>query len=226
MDQRSDDTVECPADGSGRDPRSPFAARGPQDVRRLIEAYPLAWVCAASGDTASLLPLVGVFDAHDELVEIIGHFARSNPLGDAFAQNSRASILFTGPQGYISPRQVGRPDWAPTWNYAQLRFKVEIAVEPELTASAVDLLVNHMEKDRAEPWSAAELGERYDLLLPHIVGFRARVVEKKVKFKLGQDETLETLSGFLSNSPDDDLARWMRLFNVDRLGSARRGRGE
>lgn len=190
---------------------SPFEVYDGADVRALIESFPLAWVCAKG--EASQLPLVGVFDAEDRLTELIGHFARTNPLGAAFAENPRATILFNGPQGYISPRHAGRRDWAPTWNYAQARIEAEISVEPELTRAALDILIAKMEHDAADAWNASELGARYERLLPMIVGFRARVKGVKAKFKLGQDEHPATLRTILSHIENEDLANWMRRFN-------------
>jgi|GEM_PF-245564 len=198
-------------------PRSPFEEFDAADVRLLIESYPLAWVCAEGGDEASLLPLIGVFDAEGQLVELIGHFARSNPLNALFARDGRAKILFSGPDAYISPSQAGRRNWGPTWNYAQLRIKAEITVEPDLTAEALDLLIAHVEQGKAQPWTASELGERYAELFPHIVGFRARVTQLKGRFKLGQDEGLETLREILSNMEEGDLSFWMQRFNRERL---------
>lgn len=126
-----------------------------------------------------------------------------------------------GPQGYVSPAQAGRRDWAPTWNYAQLRIKAKITVDENLTPQAVDSLIYPMERDREQPWSASELGERYDQLMSHILGFRARVVSLKAKFKLGQDEKPEDLRAILSNLAESDLVQWMRRFNNDRLKQER-----
>ncbi|MFV3075256.1 FMN-binding negative transcriptional regulator [Niveispirillum fermenti] len=202
---------------------SVFETYGADDVRRLIEQYPLAWVSSPDGEEASLLPLVGVYDAGGGLIELIGHFARSNPLAAVFATDPRAVILFKGPDDYISPSQAGRRDWGPTWNYVQLRVWADITVDPALTPAALDMLIDQVERDRPQPWRAAELGPRYDLLIPHIVGFRARVTRQKAKFKLGQDERPDTLRNILSTLPDGGLpdgglADWMRRFNPDRLG--------
>lgn len=187
------------------------------DIRHLIDQYPLAWVLTPDGEEASLLPLVGVYDEEGRLSELIGHFARSNPLNAALAQDPRAVILFQGPQAYVSPSNAGRRDWGPTWNYAQLRVWADVTVDDALTAPALDLLIEQVERDKQHPWRAAELGARYDQLVRHIVGFRARVTRSKGKFKLGQDEAPKTLHSILNTMPDADLVEWMRRFNPDRL---------
>jgi transcriptional regulator len=189
-----------------------------KDVRDLIGEFPLAWVCAADGqaDHASLLPLLGVYDAQGRLTDLIGHMARRNPLFDALSASPRALILFRGPEGYVSPEHAGKRDWGPTWNYAQLRIEVDVAFEPDRTGAALDILVDAMEQGRAAPWQAAELGDRYPRMKQAIIAFSARVRKLSGTFKLGQDEHPETLRAILANLPDPSLVRWMRRFNRDR----------
>lgn len=195
--------------------QSPFELHSHDDVRALIGDYPLAWVIAqgGDGDESSLLPLIGVYGADGALVELIGHMARRNPLRAALAADPRALILFQGPQAYVSPDQVGRRNWGPTWNYTQLRIRAEIEFTPDQTPEALDVLIDAVECDRAEPWKAAELGDRYSGLLGAIIGFRARVVSVRGKFKLGQDEAAVDYRGIRATTRDPAMLHWMDRFN-------------
>lgn len=193
--------------------------RASAERRRLIDDYPLAWVCAEGGAAACLLPLIGEYDAAGELTEIVGHFARSNPIGPALEQNPRATFLFLGPQGYISPRMAQRADWGPTWNYAQLSVEAVVRVDDAFTEEAVELLTRRIEGARHQPWSIAELGDRYGSLIRQIVGFRASVTRVTARFKLGQDEKIADLRNILANMPEGDLRDWMMRFNRERLAA-------
>lgn len=188
------------------------------DVRALIEAYPLAWVCAGEGAPldASLLPLIPIFDDNGRLVELIGHLMRSNPLHAALRRDARATILFSGPDAYVSPEHAGRRDWAPTWNYAQLRIGADIVIDEELTEYSLKILIDAMEAGRSQPWDVGELGPRYHAMLGRIIGFRARVTSLSGKFKLGQDEGADTLHRILGALDGDAVTDWMRRFNVGR----------
>ena len=193
-----------------------FAAREPQDIRFLVERHPLAWVqsCTEAGSVqSSLLPLVGEYDAHDRLVALIGHLARHNPLHDALRIDGRANILFTGPQGYVSPEHAGLRDWAPTWNYVQMRIAADLQFDDALTEPALVMLIDEMERARAVPWRKEELGARYHRLADAIVGFRADVRSCAAIFKLGQDEQPEVLARILSTHPNPMLVEWMTRFN-------------
>lgn len=188
------------------------------DVRKLVEDYPLAWVCGggAAAMEASLLPLIGRFNEQGELVELIGHLMRSNPLHAALVADPRATILFQGPDSYVSPEHAGVRDWGPTWNYAQVRVRAEVRFDDAFTESSLDLLIDAMERGRLQPWLKEELGERYRGMLGRIIGFRATVTGLTGKFKLGQDESRETLASILDTLPDEATVEWMRRFNRER----------
>jgi len=188
------------------------------DVRKLVEDYPLAWVCGGSAGAieASLLPLIGRFDEDGALIELIGHLARLNPLRATLTADPRATILFQGPDSYVSPAHAGVRDWAPTWNYAQLRVRAEVRFDEALTEYALEILVEAMEKGQLRPWSIAELGGRYHTMLGGIVGFRAMVTDLAGKFKLGQDERVETRASIIGSLPDPEMVAWMRRFDRGR----------
>lgn len=206
------------SDDMGAAPVSVWERYDDADVRALVDAYPLAWVCGGSGDAieASLLPLVGVYDDAGRLIELIGHLAKSNPLHAQLAGDPRATILFKGPDAYVSPEHAGRRDWGPTWNYAQARIGAMVQFDDALTDLSLEVLTQAVEAGRAAPWSAAELGPRYTAMTLRIIGFRARVTALSAKFKLGQDETPETLHAILGALPDAATTAWMRRFNAGR----------
>lgn len=196
-----------------------FERFDPSDLRTLLADYPLAWISPGGGcaaDTA-LLPLIGEFDNAGTLIELVGHMGRATSLRRTLAADPRALVLFQGPQGYVSPEHAGRRDWAPTWNFAQLRVEVEVTFRPDDTDDAVDRLVAQMEDGRPAPWHALEMGERYGPMAQAIIGFRARPMTLLGRFKLGQDENDATLRKIVARHPDPELVRWMRRMNAGRI---------
>ncbi|MDB5584724.1 MAG: transcriptional regulator [Bradyrhizobium sp.] len=189
------------------------------DVRDLIAEFPLAWVCApcCGIEAASLLPLLGEFNPAGDLTHLFGHMSRSSPLVEHLGNNPEARILLQGPQAYISPTHAGRRDWAPTWNYAQLRIAAHVTFLPDETPLALASLVGTMERGFDCPWDVAELGDRYVPMQGAIIAFRAEVTALSGKFKLGQDEEVETLENIIETLPDQATVRWMRRFNAERL---------
>ena len=194
---------------------NPFAPASSRDVADLIEAYPLAWVVShgADGFGATPLPLLADCDETGAVVRLVGHMARANPQFRQLEADPRALVLFEGPQGYMSPSWVSDRTWAPTWNYAAVRFEVDIRFTPEATDRAVARLVAKMEAGRERSWSSAEMGPRYERLREAIIAFEADVRSTRARFKLGQDERPEVLDELMAGSPDAELSRWMSRFN-------------
>lgn len=185
-----------------------FVPRSPEDIVRIVAAHPLAWVISHDFQ-ATPLPLLAETDASGSVVSLLGHFSRRNPQLPALQRDPDALILFQGPQGYISPRLVSNPTWAPTWNYAVVRFEVTVAFAPDETDAAVRRLAAHLESERPNPWRVEELGKRYDQLRQHIIAFRAHVRAMRATFKLGQDEECATFSEIVIGLVNTPLARLM-----------------
>jgi transcriptional regulator len=188
-----------------------FSPHSEADVARLIADYPLAWVISMgeAGRAATPLPLLAETDADGRITALFGHFARSNPQVALLERQPQAMILFQGPQGYIAPRLVSNPAWGPTWNYAVARFDVAIAFVPEETEAAVEQLAATLERGRADPWTPTQMGVRRAELVKRIVAFRAHVSAAHPRFKLGQDETLQTFDEIVVGLDDAALAAWM-----------------
>lgn len=197
---------------------NPYDPRDASDLVRLVKEYPLAWIVSNgnAGFAATPLPMVAEPNEAGGIVSLMGHFALRNPHVEILRATPRALILFSGPQGYISPEPVTRPQWAPTWNYAVARFEVDIELLPQANGEALGKLVEQMERDRREPWTIAKMGDRYQRIVGHIMAFRAHVRSVDATFKLGQDETPQTFTEVLAVMQDETLARWMRDFNPGR----------
>lgn len=187
---------------------SVFDPRSQADVAKLVREHPLATLVSdtAVGFAATPLPLVAETDGEGRIVALIGHFGRSNPHLAAIAEDPRALAIFHGPQGYVSPRIVSKPQWGPTWNYAVARFQVEVTLTPERNDEALALLIDAVEGDGPGAWRASMLGERYALLAARIVSFRAAVTRTHATFKLGQDEDAATFSDIVEGLDDRALA--------------------
>jgi transcriptional regulator len=194
-----------------------FEPRSEADLLQLIEEYPLAWVVSVGdpGFGATPLPMLAEPGPDGRIVSLLGHFALSNPHVALLSAAPQATILFMGPQGYISPELVSKPGWAPTWNYATAQFDARIELLPQENAQALAKLVYWMERGRQVPWTIDRMGDRYDLMVKRIVAFRAHVQRVRGRFKLGQDELPRTRTEVMHGVGNEDLVRWMARFNPE-----------
>jgi transcriptional regulator len=183
----------------------PYEPRGAADIAQLAAEYPLAWLVSREFH-ASPLPLIAEYDDSGAVVALLGHCALRNPLVGDFRADPRGLILFNGPSGYVPTSLLSKTDWAPTWNYAVLRFTVEVEFVGEETRDAIERLVAKME---GGVWSTASLGARYDRMLDQIIAFRAHVRSAEHSFKLGQDESPQGFAEIVAGHGDRTLTQWM-----------------
>lgn len=194
----------------------PFEPRGPHDVRDLVRAFPLAWVVPLTGAApAAPLPLLAECDDDGVVRSLFGHMARRNPLYPALQAQPGALLLFQGPQGYVPPRLVSKPDWGPTWNYAVARFQARVEFVPDETEASLRQLAAHLERDRSEPWTVERMGPRFAELAGHVIAFRAHVVDVHATFKLGQDESRTSFDEIVAGHGDAALREWMLRLRQD-----------
>lgn len=200
-------------------PQNPFARWTGRDVIDLIAAHPLAWVISPGAPLLSTpLPMLVESNETGQPARLIGHFAKRNPQVERLRSEPTALFLFTGPNAYISPELVKTTrDWGPTWNYAVVRILADVEFDESLNDDALGALVAKMEGGRTRPWTAAELGDRYEQLRARIIAFRAPIISCDATFKLGQDERPEILADILEAFEGIELGSWMRRFNADRL---------
>jgi transcriptional regulator len=203
---------------------SRYAPASEADVTRLVLENPLAWVVSTTSDEwrATPLPLrpEGA-GAVEPITALLGHFARSNPHADLVRRQSRALVLFTGVQGYISPSWLHDRTQAPTWNYATIQYAVDIQLLPDNVGphGVLSDLVGAMESGRPNAWSPAEMGARYELLTQRIIAFRAVIQERRVGFKLGQEERDDVFHDIVAAHEADgetQLCAWMKRANAAR----------
>jgi transcriptional regulator len=202
-----------------------FSPPSEADVTRLILGHPFAWLVSAhEGEYAATpLPLRPVLDEHGAIRGLLGHFARRNPHVELLRRAPRTLVLFMGPHGYISSSWFEDRTRTPTWNYATAQFVVDLEFtdDPAATAEIVDDLVGAMEGGRPRAWSKDEMGARYERLVSGIVAFRAHIVERRVKFKLGQDERdteYGDIARALGGAGESELLDWMHRCNPTRSG--------
>jgi len=200
-----------------------FAARSPQDLADLAHGHPLAWLCSAgpAGQISTPLPLVPVFAADGSLAAVEGHFARHNAQVAVLRAQPRATVLWMGVQGYVSPSWMADRTQAPTWNYATAQLQVDVRFDdsPDAVLRHLRDLTERQEAGRPNAWRVDEMGPRLVQLAQRVIAFRAAVVECRQRYKLGQDERDDVFADILaglSSAGHPALVDWMRRFNPTR----------
>lgn len=158
--------------------------------------YPLATVISvrSGGAEADILPLhLSEQGPHGKLS---GHVARSHSLWLEASQGGAVTVVFQGPNAYISPRwyvngqRSGRN--APSWNYVavQARGRLRFTEEAGWMAAHLASLTSSQETGRPNPWSVEEASPDFlSETAQRLVGFEIEVQELTGKRFLSQQRT-------------------------------------
>ena len=122
-------------------------------------------------------------------IELRGHWARPNPQA---GHAGPATVVVHGPHAYVSPSWY--PDKeaqarVPTWNYAvaHLTGTLETFDNETSLAAIVDDLSRQHEGHVGQDWRFEPERDDHRVQLRGIVGFRLRVDQVTLKFKLSQN---------------------------------------
>lgn len=150
----------------------------------VIKTYPLATIISVKDNMPLVTHLPLIYDGE----KLIGHIDIYNPQTPFLKNNNAITILFSGPQCYISP-SIYSTTQLPTWNYIKVHLKGKVnAIESN--AALKQSLINMTEfleapehKYKLEPDNP-----RLDKNLSYIKMFEIEITSWEGKFKLSQDK--------------------------------------
>jgi transcriptional regulator len=120
--------------------------------------------------------------------KLIGHIDIYNPQAKLLKDNNEVTVLFSGPECYISPSVYGTTQ-LPTWNYIKVHLKgtVEAIESKEALKQSLISMTEFLEapdhKYVLEPDNP-----RLDRNLNYIEMFEITITQWEGKFKLSQDK--------------------------------------
>ena len=158
------------------------------DINHLIEVvktYPLATLISVKHNEPLIthLPLI-----YNEAGNLIGHIDIYNPQAELLKDDNDITIIFSGPQCYISP-SIYATKQLPTWNYIKvhLKGKVKSIESKEALKQSLITMTEFLEapghKYVLEPDNRSMKG-----YLDYIKMFEITIDSWEGKFKLSQDK--------------------------------------
>lgn len=158
---------------------------------RLISDWAFATLATVHDGAVQISQLPMIADEARRVLR--GHLARANPHAGRL-DGTRATALFTGPQGYISPNWYEDRARVPTWNYlaAEISGSIRVISAPdEIDALLIDLS-HHFESRRHDlewdvEWTIDKLpANKREALRAGIVAFELDIERIELKGKLSQ----------------------------------------
>jgi transcriptional regulator len=190
-----------------------FAENRKDELHRIVRAYPLATIIMSvtNGLEVNILPL----ELHDSTSGtcLRGHVARNHPIATESTSEDVVSVVFQGPNAYISPKwyvngqRSGRV--APSWNYiaVQARGILRLVDDHNWMLTHLASLTESQETSRVEPWSMAQAAPQFiEEVSERLIGFEIGVIELVGRSMLSQQRTVADRQSLISHLALEPLA--------------------
>jgi transcriptional regulator len=151
----------------------------------VIKNYPLATVISVKDNKPFIthLPLIYRNDG-----KLIGHIDKFNPQAELLKEYNPITIIFSGPQCYISPSIYGTTQ-LPTWNYIKVHLKgTVIAIESNDALKESLIKMTEFLEAPEHKYVLEPDNPRMERNLDYIKMFEISIEEWEGKFKLSQDK--------------------------------------
>ena len=151
----------------------------------VVKSYPLATVISIKNNSPYVthLPLI-----YNEAGKLIGHIDKFNPHADLLRDSNKVTIIFSGPQCYISPN-VYSTTQLPTWNYIKVHLKgtVKAIDSKEALKESLITMTSFLEAPEHKYILDSD-NPRMEAALNYIKMFEISIDSWEGKFKLSQDK--------------------------------------
>ena len=165
-------------------PPKPYQDNNKDHIIEVIKTYPLATIISVKDNTPYVthLPLVLEGD------KLIGHIDIYNPQAELLKGNKDITVLFYGPQCYISP-SIYSTTQLPTWNYIRVHLKGKVnEIESKAALKASLITMTEFLEAPDHKYVLEPDNPRLDRNLDYIKMFTIDINSWEGKFKLSQDK--------------------------------------
>lgn len=150
----------------------------------VIKAYPLATIISINDNEPLITHLPLIWDNG----KLIGHIDIYNPQAKLLKDNRPITVLFYGPQCYISP-SIYSTTQLPTWNYIRVHLKGKVkAIESKAALKQSLITMTEFLEAPNHKYVLEPNNPRLDRNLNYIEMFEIEITAWEGKFKLSQDK--------------------------------------
>jgi transcriptional regulator len=152
----------------------------------VIKTYPLATVISVNDNKPLITHLPLIYRETDG--KLIGHIDLYNPQTELMQNNNDITVVFSGPQCYISP-SVYTTTQLPTWNYIKVHLKGQVkAIESKESLKDSLITMTEFLEHPDHKYVLEADNSRMDAAINYIKMFEITITDWEGKFKLSQDK--------------------------------------
>jgi len=153
---------------------------------KVIKSYPLATVISVKYNSPLVTHLPLIYRESDG--KLIGHIDIYNPQTKLMRDDNEITIIFSGPQCYISP-SVYTTTQLPTWNYIKVHLNGTVkAIESKDALKESLIIMTEFLEQPDHKYALEPDNPRMEGALDYIKMFEITITNWEGKFKLSQDK--------------------------------------
>jgi transcriptional regulator len=160
-----------------------------QDYQKLIAVireYPLGMLISTHNNRPYIThaPMIYETEGH----KLVAHIDKMNPQVDTLKDGTSVTVVFKGPDGYISP-SIYTTTQLPTWNYiiVHLEGTIRLIRDSEHTKQTMITMTDFLEQPEQD-YILEKDNPRMNKLINYVQAFEIHIISWEGKFKLSQDK--------------------------------------
>lgn len=152
----------------------------------VIKHFPLGILITAKDGKPFVTHIPFIYN--ETTKKLVAHIDRNNPQVETLQNDAEVTVVFNGPNTYISPSVYSTPQ-LPTWNYiiVHITGNIQLINEPEAVKKTMVAMTEFLE-GREQKFVLKNDDPRMERLINYIQAFEIEITYWEGKFKLSQDK--------------------------------------
>jgi len=152
----------------------------------VIKHFPLGILVTAKDGKPFVTHIPFIYNETSK--KLVAHLDRNNPQLETLKDEAEVTVVFKGPDTYISPSIYTTPQ-LPTWNYiiVHVTGKLQLINEPEAIKQTMLDMTEFLEGSE-QKFILKKDDPRMERLINYIQAFEIEITNWEGKFKLSQDK--------------------------------------
>ena len=154
----------------------------------VIKQYPLGLLVSVKDDKPLLTHIPFIYN--DKTGRLVAHIDKNNPQLGALQDGANVTVVFKGPDCYISPSVYDSENQLPTWNYiiVHITGTIQLINDPEAAKQSMITMTEFLEKPDHK-FILHKNNPKMDRFVNYIQAFEIDITDWEGKFKLSQDKS-------------------------------------
>ena len=154
----------------------------------VIKQYPLGMLVSVKDNKPLLTHIPFIYN--DKIGRLVAHIDKNNPQLETLQDGANVTVVFKGPDCYISPSIYDSENQLPTWNYiiVHITGTIQLINDPEAAKQSMITMTEFLEEPDHK-FILHKNNPKMDRFVNYIQAFEIEITNWEGKFKLSQDKT-------------------------------------